>query len=49
MCETAGLSPGATEAAAKIVKEEKNLKTSSLTDDNIKEYLKKGGNIGVPY
>ena len=43
LCEAAGLSPGATEVAVKIVAEEENLAYSLLADNNIKEYLKKGG------
>ena len=42
VCEAAGLSPGATEAAGNIVAEEDNIKTSSLTVDKLKEYLKNG-------
>ena len=43
LCEAAGLIPWAKKAAANIVAEEENIKTYSLTGDNIKEYLKKGG------
>ena len=43
MGKAAVTSPGATEPAAKIVAEDENLKTSSITGNNIKEYLKKGG------
>ena len=42
VCKAAGLSPIAMEAAAKIVSEEENIENSSLTVDNLKEYLKKG-------
>ena len=38
VCKEVDLSPGATEAAANIVTEEENPKTSLLTGDNIKEY-----------
>ena len=36
LCEAAGMSPGAKEAAAKIVAEEENIKTSLLTGDKLK-------------
>ena len=43
VCKAAGLSSGATEAAAKIVVEKENLENALLTDDKLKTYLKKGG------
>ena len=41
--ESAGMRPGATEAIVKIVVEEENLATYSLTGDKLKKYLNKEG------